>query len=251
MNPLGETFSSIGLNRIAHEIAMTKFALDSLTSEIRFQRILANSQKPDAFMKAVEESHGLKRENFKEWRDYLYKYILIMTTITGFFTTLISAKWTRVVPDLTTVYLAFDLIGGSIVVGLVAIFATIFIERKIIDSHVLFTLPTSRNRDPDINPIDAHKMDSREAIAANKAKLATETDEKQCAILKMRIKADKHHLRLMQYVAAPVEWYEYVRVGTTALMMILSLAGMSILMHELLTHSVIEPTAVTIQPTQK
>lgn len=250
MNPLEDTLSSIGLTRIAHEIGMTKFAIDQLTSEIRFQRNLADSAKPDAFMKAAEESHGLIRENFKEWRDYLYKYILVMTTITGFFTALMSAKWTRVVPDPVTVYWAFGLMGGSIFVGMIAIFVTIFIERQIIDSHVLFALPTRKDRDPDINPIDAHKMGSREAIAENEAKLEVETDEKQRAILKMRIKADKRHLRLMYFVAAPVTWYEYVRLGTTALMMILSLAGIGILMHELLTNAVVEQAPATIQTPQ-
>ncbi|MBI5156354.1 hypothetical protein HZA45_03730 [Candidatus Peregrinibacteria bacterium] len=240
MTPIEDTLSSFGI----------KMAIDSLTSEIRQHRTLADLAKPDAFMKAAEESHGLIRENFKEWRDYLYKYILMMTTVTGFFTTLMSAKWTRVVPDPVTVYWAFGLMGGSIFVGMIAIFVTIFIERQIIDSHVLFALPTSKDRDPDINPIDAHKMGSRESIAENEAKLEVETDEKQRAILKMRIKADKRHLRLMYFVAAPVTWYEYVRLGTTALMVILSLTGIGILMNELLSHAVAEPTTPIIQAPQ-
>lgn len=237
MTPVDDPLSNFGI----------KMAIDSLTSEIRLQRTLADMEKPDAFMKAADESHGLKRENFKEWRDYLYKYILIMTTITGFFTTLMSAKWTRVIPDPVTVYWAFGLMGSSIFVGLIAIFTTIFIERQIIDSHVLFALPTGKDRDPDINPIDAHKMGARESIAENQAKLEIETDEKQRAILRMKIKADKRHLRLMKYVAAPVSWYEYVRLGTTATMIILSLAGIGILMNELLAHAVTEPTSATIQ----
>jgi len=137
--------------------------------------------------------------------------------------------------------------GGSIFAGLIAIFATIFIERQIIDSHVLFALPTRKDSDPDINPIDAHKIGARESIAENEAKLKTETDEKQQATLKMRIKADKRHLRLMYFVAAPHEWYEYVRVGTTTIMMVLSLTGIGILMHELLVRSLNAPAQQTIQ----
>jgi len=247
MTPHEDILSGFGLTRIANEISMTKFAIDRLTNEVQFQRNLADSQKPDEFMKKADESEGLIRENFKEWRDYLYKYILVMTTITGFFTALMSAKWTRVVPDPATVYWAFGFMGVSIFVGLIAIFTTIFIERQIIDSHVLFALPTSKDRDPDVNPIDAHKMGARESIAENEIKLKTETDEKRREILKMQIKADKRHLRLMYFVAAPHEWYEYVRVGTTALMMVLSLAGIGILMHELLTSAVNGVSLATIQ----
>jgi hypothetical protein len=244
MTPTDDILSNFGLSRIAHEIAMTKMAIDSLTSELRHEHRLAALQKPDGFMKATDEWKILVRENFKEWRDYLHKYVIVMMAIAGFFTTLMSANWTRVIPDQVTVYWAFSLMGGSIFMGLTAIFFTIFIERQIIDSHVLFELPTKKDRDPDMNPIDSHKIGSRESIAENEAKLEQETDPVQCAILRNKIRADKRHLRLMYFVAAPVSWYEYVRVGATALMIILSLIGIALLMRELLVSSVSSSTNV-------
>lgn len=83
------------------------------------------------------------------------------------------------------------------------------------------------------------------------AKLDQETNEEEIAWLKVRIKADKYHLKLMKYVAAPSEWIEYVRVGTTALMVVLSLTGIGLLMHELLAYSVVESIPATIQPAQQ
>ncbi len=247
MNGLNDMLISNALNRIALEIGLTKMSIDALTRQIEFQRNLEDLRRPSEFSKRAEESDALIRENFKEWRDYLHKYILIMTTITGFFTVLISAKWTRVVPDLGMVYTAFGLIGTSIVVGIIAIFATIFIEKRIVDARVMFSLPAVKKRDPRINLIECHRMDCREAIAENQAKLDQETNEDEIAWLKVRIKADKYHMKLMKYVAAPSEWIEYVRVGTTALMMCLSFAGIAILMHELLAHSVEIPAAAVLQ----
>jgi len=233
---LEDTLTNMGLSRIAHEIGMTKIAIDSLTRELHFQRTMADLQKPDDFMKKAEESDALIRENFREWRDYLYKYILVMTTITGFFATLISANWTRVVPDLDMVFIAFILIGCSIAVGLIAIFATIYIEKKIIDARVIFALG-GKNRGERVNPVDAIRIDCDEYIAENAAKLETETDPKEIEWLNIRIKADKRVSRLMKYVAAPAGWYEYVRTGTTALMVVFSFAGIVVLMREFLVHS--------------
>ncbi len=229
---------------------MTKMAIDRLANELRFQRELDDLRKPNDFIKKAEESDALIRENFKEWRDYLHKYLLIMISITGFFTALLSAKWTRAVPDLGMIYAAFGLMGASIVVGLIAIFATIFIEKKIIDARVLFALPAVKKRDPRIHPVEMHKMDAREAIAENEAKLRTETDKDEIAWLKLRIKANGHHLKLMNYVTAPSEWFDYVRLGTTALMMGLSLLGIGLLMRELLVHAVntVPVTPVVLRP---
>ncbi|KKW38548.1 MAG: hypothetical protein UY85_C0029G0032 [Candidatus Peribacteria bacterium GW2011_GWB1_54_5] len=224
------------LSGIRSEVSLLKIKMDSLERIFDFQRRLDELNRPDRFLEEAAKSESLIQKNFEEWRDYLHKYSIVMMSITAFFTTLVGSNLMRVEPDWSTVYWSFGFIGTSVLLALLSIFITIFVERKIINARVLFALP-GRKRDERINPIDGRKMDYRDSIEECKQKLKQETDPDEIKWLKLRIKADKRGLRLMKYVAAPVGWYESVRLWMTVLMLGMSFIGIVIMMSQFLRSS--------------
>lgn len=173
-----------------------------------------------------------------------------MMAIAGFFVTLVSANWTRTQPDMDAVYFAFILIGLSIALSWIAVFGTILIERFETSGRILFALPGTK-RDPMIHPVTAKKMDYREAIKEKKKQLAVEMDPVKRSFLKHGLTSERRGLFLMYFVDAPVTWYEFVRVGLTLIIMILSFIGIGIMLFQLTSNTIEIAAPAQIQPVYK
>jgi len=168
------------------------------------------------------------QKNIDDWRDYLHKYSLILISVLGFFIAL--ATLTEKEIDLPNITMGLVLVGISLVITFIAIFSTIFLQRRIIDGNFAFGLhckePYTKHPD-EIHYNDAIRRNLRETIQGYKVQLKSkELSKKERRVLKKTLKADMRMFRALKYSGGTYLWLEHIRVIYTVLILGTSLWGL-------------------------
>lgn len=224
-------------------------------------RITDRGDKKDLFAEAWEEAKPLIHKNFESWRDYLYKYTLVVLSILGFLSTLIATKWMGEL-NIPLVVTSIVLMGLSIVVSFLTIFLTLYMERKFAAANMSFSQSMAvgfgKERDGDKNPMRciekylAELIEQREkALEVLKKRrsvqglsaLDIEKLDWEIADLETGIKADKRDRSLMKYVGVQYTSYETLRLIITIVIVALSTSGIGTIIYALLSSYATAATA--------
>ena len=224
-------------------------------SQRRIARITSRGTEESMSSKQWNESRPLIRESFESWRDYLYKYALVLMSILGFLVTLIATKWIGQL-SVPMVTIGIVCITLSILITFLAIFITLYLERLFIDADLEFTrsMDVGFHRadgvdDPHRNPMRAIERHLAGVIATREQELEalrnrrsteqlsdveTQILDDQIADLESGIKKDKRSKALMKYVGVRYTSYETARLIITIVVIVLSLVGMGTIIYTLL-----------------
>lgn len=224
-------------------------------SQQRIDSITSRHTEESMSTKLWNESRPLIRESFESWRDYLYKYALVLISILGFLVTLIATKWIGQL-SVPMVTIGIVCITVSILITFLSIFITLYLERLFIDADLEFTrsVDVGFHRadgvdDPLRNPMRAIEKHLASVIATREQELAAlrercateqlsdaaaEQLEGEIADLDSGIKKDKRSKGLMKYVGVRYSSYETARLYITLGIVILSLIGISTIVYTLL-----------------
>jgi len=177
------------------------------TSEENFQQAKKDSEKAtakaDAMVeKMVQDTEDLikkSQKNFSQWRDFLYKYYLIIMTVIG--GTGLFASNEQLKNHFISLGLFLSLFG--IIIGFLLINVYFYFERKTLQiEHYITTYnPYKLYKHPDVenNMILAIKLNLRNVIKSNEELLKNTKEKKKIIAIKKAIKADKNMINLLKY----------------------------------------------------
>ena len=245
----------IEIRALTQEVRNLVSALERAERAKEMEKIISRGDKKDMFTEAWEEAKPLIHNNFESWRDYLYKYALVLITVLGFVMTLIASKW---VGQLHIGLVAFGIICISlaILISFISIFITLYLERKFTAADMAFTqcMQVDFHRkdgqdDGKRNPMRAIEKYLEGVIEQREKELAglnqrlieeklTYVDrmklEWEIADLSAGIKGDRRTKALMKYVGVQYTTYEVARLIVTLIVLCLSLAGLVTIIFTLL-----------------
>lgn len=245
----------IELRALVNEVRRLVFALETSERRKEIEKITSRGDKKDMFTEEWEESKPIIQKNFESWRDYLYKYALVLVSVLGFLTTLIATKWVGQL-SIALVIVGIVCILLSILITFLSIFITLYLERKFVAANMAFTQcmqvgfhKADGQDDGRRSPMRAIEKYLGEVIVKREHDL--EDLKKQRAVdglsefnkekldgeildLGMGIKGDRRTKALMKYVGIQYTGYETARLIITIAIIILSLSGLSIIIYALM-----------------
>lgn len=243
----------IEIRALTLEVRSLVAALERAERAKAMDRITDRGDKKDMFTEAWEEAKPLIHNNFESWRDYLYKYTLVMLSILGFLSTLIATRWIgelNIAPVVTSIVL----MGLSVVISFLTIFLTLYLERKFTAANMSFSQSMAvgfgKERDGDKNPMRCIEKYLAELIETREKELETlkgrrnaeglsaldiEKLDWEIADLETGIKTDKRDKSLMKYVGMQYTSYETLRLIITIIIVALSTIGMGMIIYALLS----------------
>lgn len=177
------------------------------TAEEIYQQAKQDSEKAiakaDTIMeKMVQDADDLikkSKENFSQWRDFLYKYYLIIMAVIGGTGLFASSE------QLKNYYISLGLFLSlfGIIFGFLLINIYFYFERKTlqIESYITGSNPYKLYEHPDVenNIILAMKLNLKKIIKDHEDLLKNTKEKKKIVALKTAIKADKRMVGLLKY----------------------------------------------------
>ena len=245
----------IEIRALTQEVRNLVAALERAERTKALDKITDRGDKKDMFTEAWEEAKPLIRKNLESWRDYLYKYALVLITVLGFIMTLIASKW---IGQLHVGLVTFGIIciSLSVLITFAAIFITLYLERKFAAADMAFTqcMQVDFHRkdgqdDGKRSPMRAIEKYLEKVIAEREKELSVLkqqlTNEELSEVDKMKlewdiadlstgIKGDRRSKTLMKYVGVQYTSYEVARLIITLIVLCLSLIGLVTIIFTLL-----------------
>lgn len=225
-------------------------------------------EKKDMFMEAFEEAKPLFEKSIESWRDYLYKYALVLISILGFTTTLIATKWVGEL-NVYLIVIGISCLILSALMTFLSIFITLFLERQFVTANMEFTKAMA---------VDFHKADGKDDITRNPMRAiemyyqdSIPKREKDLEMLKQSRKTegltaiqiqeidwkiddltkgishDRRAKSLMKYVGVQYNEYETARLIITLVIVAVSLVGLSTITFALLQGYYVTSKAVSVE----
>lgn len=246
----------IELRALVNEVRRLVSALETTERRKELEKITSRGDKKDMFTEEWEESKPIIQKNFESWRDYLYKYGLVLISVLGFLTTLLATKWIGQL-SIVLVVLGIVCIGLSVLMIFVSIFITLYLERKFVAANMAFTQcmqvgfhKEDGQDDGKRNPMKAIEKYLAQVIVKREAEL--EELNKKCASnglsdldqekldweiadLSTGIKGDRRTKALMKYVGVQYTSYETARLIITIIVVVVSLVGLGTIIYALLS----------------
>lgn len=244
------------IRALTTEVRNLVATLEKAERQKEFDKILSRGDKKDMFTEEWEESKPIIQRNLESWKDYLYKYALVLISVLGFLTTLIATKW---VGNLNVGVVVFGIIclGLSVLITFVSIFLTLYLERKFVAANMAFTqcMQVGFHKedgadDGKRSPIRAIEKYLGKVIGQREQELhgleerrtgegLSELDKEkldwEIADLRTGIKGDRRTKALMKYVGVQYTSYETARFVITIFVIALSLVGLSVVLYALLS----------------
>jgi len=210
------------------------------TAEEIYQQAKQDSEKAiakaDAMVdKMVQDTEYLikkSQENFSQWRDFLYKYYLIIMAVIGGTGLFASSE------QLKNYYISLGLFLClfGIIIGFLLINVYFYFERKTlqIESYITNSNPYKLYEHPDVenNIILAMKLNLKNVIKNNENLLKNTKEKKKINALKIAVKADKRMVGLLKYFGGNFGGIiERTWFSTVIISFILSSAGLFLILY--------------------